>query len=92
MNCAQLEMEADSVGGRLWRMVESDVVHGRYISAEETIAKLGALERRSISQLIEQWWSEQSWMLVLCGDVDGFDAGDAVRSICTDEQQKQGAE
>ncbi|MCC6221435.1 MAG: insulinase family protein, partial [Deltaproteobacteria bacterium] len=72
MLVSQVEMEADSVGARMWRLVETELDFGRYVSVDETITRLRRLRREKVAEVIRCWFSQTECVLVLGGDVDDY--------------------
>jgi predicted Zn-dependent peptidase len=71
MICAQLEMEQDSIRSRLWRLVESELALGRYVSCAQAIEKLHQLTARGLRRYLQHYVGERKSLLVLGGDVRG---------------------
>ncbi|MFN8390992.1 MAG: pitrilysin family protein [Bdellovibrionota bacterium] len=79
---AQLEMELDSVSARLWRMVETELQLGRFVSAEEVLTKIEGMTLPDLNRFIEQRVLFSGNALVLGGDVGGLELRDEVRKFC----------
>lgn len=73
MHTAQLLLESDSLGERLSRAMETEVLYGRYVSPAETLAKLARLDRADFSALVERWLVPGQQLLVYGGDVEGYE-------------------
>ncbi len=80
MHVAQLSLEADSVAERMWRALESELVFGRHVSADEVISSIRKVTKESLQGLSKRWLLDAPWCTVLVGDVESFEASEAVRA------------
>lgn len=83
MLSAQVEIQTDSIGSRLWRLIETEINVGRYVSNQEVIDQLAAITIDSLGEVISRRLMLDSAMLVLSGDVDGFSAVGRMERLCT---------
>jgi predicted Zn-dependent peptidase len=85
---AQLTMECDSLGARLWRAVESEILYGRYLSPVETIQRVQNVTLEDIAKLVGSAASGQEGMfqgrglLVLAGDVKDVALSEELLKAC----------
>ena len=79
---AQFEMDLDSVSARLWRMIETEIQGKHFVSAEEFLSKLKAIELADITRFIERHVSLSGNAIVLGGDVNGLELQDDIKRFC----------
>lgn len=82
---AQLEMEGDSIGGRLWRLIGSEVDYGRYESREEVAERVAACQPKDVQKFLSDWFAPGRGLMVLGGDVDGIEVPSELTKLCGDE-------
>ncbi len=75
-------MERDSLSSRLWRLVESEMNFGRYISTDEIRKKLEALSLEQIDDFRKIWLSKDDFFIVLGGDVEDISIGEDIKRYC----------
>ena len=85
----QLEFENDSLPSRLWRMVDTDSVLGRYVSAAEAKARIEKVDGQSVRDFITQWLSLRGVAIVLGGNVAGLDIGADILELGGRPEQSQ---
>jgi len=61
---AQLEMEEDSLRGKLWRAVESEIAHERIISTDELLQKLEAVTKEEIEKIARDYLTRPRYAVV----------------------------
>ena len=82
MHRASLSMERDSVGACLSRALESEIVHGRYLSVAEEVNELSQLSLTSFQDFVDEWLGVHPFQLVIGGDVEAFDLPESVLESC----------
>lgn len=75
---AQIELSGDSLGGRLGRLMEGELIHGRYIKAEELLSEVIAVSKADLQQFADRHLSEFAYSLFLGGDVAKFEVSDRI--------------
>ena len=45
----------DLLENRLWRMIDSEISHEKYISISETLEKVRAVDLKSMDNFIDKW-------------------------------------
>jgi len=79
---AQLEMELDSLSGRLFRMVEGEMYLGRYVGADEVLGKIQKLTIDDISRFVERRLSFRNSALALGGNVERLELSGEIKAFC----------
>ncbi len=80
----QLEFERDSLQSRLWRMIDTESVLGRYLSAAEAGERIAKLQPSALREFIDRWISPRGMGVVLAGNVTDLDLGDDIRRLFGD--------
>ena len=68
---AVLEMEQDSLSGRLWRLVESEVMLGRNVSTAEIAERLHNMTLAEVNQFCRRQTVNSQSSAIVLGDVAG---------------------
>jgi predicted Zn-dependent peptidase len=87
---SQLAMEGDSLSTRMWRCLESEMVFGRYISPSFLSEQFEKITTSDVEHLLERWFDQAQFLLVVAGEVDDFDFGESVFSLCGDRITRAG--
>lgn len=88
---AQLAMEQDSITGRMWRAYEGQVNFNRPIPVEELRAEILSLSIEDMEKMLEEWVCRGGMVLVLGGDVDGYEVPQELLSRCGGTEFVMGA-
>jgi predicted Zn-dependent peptidase len=65
-----LELEGESASERLSRLVDSELIYGRYISTDHLINRIESLTADDIAELVDCLFPIDATALVLAGNVD----------------------
>ena len=77
---AQLAMEDDSISSRMWRALESEMMHGRQVTNKEIIERLDKLSLVEVNGLVDTMLA--NFLLVIVGDIEEFEASETVKELC----------
>lgn len=83
MFSAQLEMCVDEIVSRLWRALEMELAFERQIPPAEMLSKLQRLQVGDIQEFARKWLVKDNFLLVLGGDIDGFDVDQKLLRKCS---------
>ena len=73
MICSQLQTAADSISTRLWRALETEIYHQKYIPLSETLENYLSIQQSDITQVLEKYLLKQQYLLVLGGNVGDYE-------------------
>lgn len=79
---AQLEMESDSLSNRLWRMVESELSLGRFVSVEEVLDRIRRISIPDMETFISRRIVFGQSALALGGNIEGLTVSQRVLDYC----------
>lgn len=82
---AQLEMEDDSISSRMWRALESEIMHGKQISNKEIIQRLQKLSLSEVNDFIDVMLKD--FLLVVVGDTENFEPSETIKELCGKTQE-----
>lgn len=80
----QLEFERDSLQSRLWRMIDTESVLGRYVSTEEAAERIDRVDPQTVREFIDKWISPRGMAVVLGGNVQDLDLGEDIQRLFGD--------
>lgn len=77
---SQLLMEEDSITGRMWRALESEIMHGKQVANKEIIDRLKSLTLDQVNNFIDIMLKD--FLLVVVGEIEGFEPSQTVKELC----------
>lgn len=79
--CAILGMEADSLGSRMWRLVESETCFGRYRSLAEVQGLVNSISLDEVNSFLRTEFMDEQGFLQVGGDVENYVLPESVREL-----------
>ena len=80
---AQVLLASESLSTKLWRLIETEIIFGRYIELEEVLVKLDNVNLKHLIELSHQILKPKGWTAVTVGDVKGFKYPKALERLCS---------